>query len=630
MPGVFMEKWRNGGKRLYRIGVVSAMWQRLELTDLVFSHIADMKTALAPFMELLPVVAGSEGEESRAVAEKNGFSYIETENLPLGAKWNAALSLLRDQDVDGVVILGSDDLLNDRFFHVLKESLEEGYLLAGLDTFFVLESRSGRLMEWLGYLPPREGESIGAGRFLHRELLERLNWHLWEDGLNAGLDASMWRLLRADADRRGQSFTSRTINCRKEGIVLVDVKSSTQFNGLENLALSSGRVRMVGAPRQFLEKSYPRKLVEKILSQAPAAAELPDLTIDTLSVFPPCDTSKVPVYVLLPCIPDGVAEFASHQLVSFLGWLRTRGEQLELWVEKPQDFLRNIDCGLIGLDMRTISDGMLHLPPQMRKMVVCGGWSSMSTPASIVRRLRRVFPSLHVTADLRFSGKEEARLLASLADAVLPGPETPEAYGPPMTPCTLDRHIPFIDFVLREHAAAFMEHEDAMKDVMDIVEACATIEPGEVPVRLYLSFSANLSDIVRRWGFHTCKSSNMQMFYRIFKVCIVPPRCHNPGICAEILAAGTPLLCHVELAHSMGLGEEDGVLAFSSWEEALYLTSCLCTKQRFWEQMAERAWKTGEQLIQASETAYAGRWDRDNSPRPVESQHTEPFHVAGQ
>ena len=70
MPGVFMEKQRNGGKRLYRIGVVSAMWQRLELTDLVFSHIADMKTALAPFMELLPVVAGSEGEESRAVAER--------------------------------------------------------------------------------------------------------------------------------------------------------------------------------------------------------------------------------------------------------------------------------------------------------------------------------------------------------------------------------------------------------------------------------------------------------------------------------------------------------------------------------------------------------------------------------
>ena len=611
MPGVFMEKQRNGGKRLYRIGVVSAMWQRLELTDLVFSHIADMKTALAPFMELLPVVAGSEGEESRAVAERNGFSYTEVENLPLGAKWNAALSLLRDQDVDGVVILGSDDLLNERFFHVLKESLDEGCLLAGLDTFFVLESRSGRLMEWLGYLPPREGESIGAGRFLHRELLERLNWHLWEDGLNAGLDASMWRLLRADADRRGHSFTSRTLNCRKEGIVLVDVKSSIQINGLENLALSSGRVRMVGAPRQFLEKSYPRKLVEKILSQAPAAADLPDLTIDTLSVFPPCDTGKVPVYVLLPCIPDGVAEFAAHQLVSLLGWLRTRGEQLELWVETPAGFLHNIDYGLIGQDMRTISDGMLNLPPQMRKMVICGGWSSMSTPASIVRRLRRVFPSLHVTADLRFSGQEEAKLLASLADAVLPGPETPEAYGPPMTLCTLDRHIPFIDFVLRDHAVAFMEHEDAMKDVMDIVGACARDKAWKsAGGTLYLSFFATLSDIARQWGIQTCKSVNMQMLYRIFKVCIVPPRCHNPGICAEILAAGTPLLCHVELALSMGLGEEDGVLAFSSWEEALYLTSRLCTKQRFWEKMAERAWKTGEQLIQASETAYAGRWDR--------------------
>ena len=150
MSSVVTEKQRSCSGRPCRVGIVSAMWQRLELTDLVFSHIADMKAAVAPFMELLPVVAGSEGDASRAVAEQNVFSYREVENLPLGAKWNAALSLLRDQDVDGVVILGSDDLLNERFFHVLKTLVDEGCQLAGLDTFFVLEGRNGRLMEWRG------------------------------------------------------------------------------------------------------------------------------------------------------------------------------------------------------------------------------------------------------------------------------------------------------------------------------------------------------------------------------------------------------------------------------------------------------------------------------------------------
>lgn len=607
MSSAVTKKQRSCSGRPCRVGIVSAMWQRLELTDLVFSHIADMKAAVAPFMELLPVVAGSEGDASRAVAEQNGFSYREVENLPLGAKWNAALSLLRDQDVDGVVILGSDDLLNERFFHVLKTLVDEGCQLAGLDTFFVLEGRNGRLMEWLGYLPPREGESIGAGRFLHRELLERLNWHLWEDGLNAGLDASMWRLLRADAARRGKTFSSKTIHCREEGITLVDVKSSVQINGLEGLALASGRIRMVGAPRQFLEKTYPRKLVEKLFAQSSLSPDLSDVTIDTLEVFSPADRGKTPVYVLLPCMPEGVAELAPQQRISLLTWLRARGEQIELWVEKEQPFFPKIDSGLIGQSMRRLSDRILRLPSQMQKVILCGGWRNTSTPASVIRRLRREFPSLHVTVDLRFSGEEEAKHLAALADTVLPGPETPAEYGSPMPLCTPDRGIPLVSLPFREHAVVFMEHEGALEDAEDIVKACAADKAWRKGAggHLYLSFPDWMPAPVPQWGIHACKSENMQMFCRIFKVCIVPPRCNNSGICAEILAAGTPLLCHTELAHDLGLNEEDGVLAFSAWEEALRLTSLLCTEQKFWTQIAQRAQKAGERLCRASEAAYS-------------------------
>lgn len=608
----------NGGKHPYRIGVVSAMWQRLELTDMVFGHIAEIRKSIALVMELLPVVAGSEGEKSWAVAEKNGFGYIEVENQPLGAKWNAALSLLRNQDVDGVVILGSDDLLNEQFFHVLKRILDEGCLLAGLDTFFVLEGRSGRLMEWLGYLPPREGESIGAGRFLHRELLERLNWHLWEDGLSAGLDASMWRLLRADAARRGSSFSSRTIDCRAERVVLVDVKSSIQINGLEGLALASGRIRMVGVPREFLEEYYTRKLVNCLFSHFSASPEgrMPDVRIDTLEIFASPSTNEPPLCVLVPRLPVRTGEFAEQQRISLLTWLRVQGYHLEVWTEEPAKGASfKIDSGLTGQPVRGLSNAMRSLPSSLRQVLLCGGWSHISTPISIIRRLRRMYAGLHVIADLRFSDRSEAEHLSALTDTVLPCSGTENGRTLAAMPlCVPDRRIPFVDFALRDHAAVFMEHENAMEDAEDIARACVADASWKLSgQRLYLAFSVPMADPAPQWGLYACKSDNMQIFYRIFKVCIIPPRCDSPGICAEILAAGTPLLCQAEQASKMGLSEENGVLAFSSWEEGLRLTRLLCSKCELWTRMAEKAWETGKRLVRASDAMYSAAFGSDGS-----------------
>lgn len=601
----------------YRIGVVSAMWGRLELTDKVFAHIAAMRKAVAPFMELLPAVAGSEGERSRAVAEKNGFAYIEVENRPLGAKWNAALSLLRERDVDGVVILGSDDFLNERFFHVLKRVLDKGCPLAGLDTFFVLEGQSGRLMEWLGYLPPREGESIGAGRFLHRELLDRQNWHLWEDGLNEGLDASMWRLLRKSAAQSGTPFSPVTVNCRAEGIVLTDVKGSTQITGLETLALSSGRIRMIGSPRQFMEEAYGKTLAESLFSHSLPLAEnpssdSPDVLIDALEPFSSPDAKEPPVYVLTPHLPNGVADLADHQFTALLTSLRMQGRRLELWAENPREpFSFKVDSGMTGQRIRGLADAMRDPPPHMRRVVVWGGWRDALLPASVIKRLRRNCAALHVTADLRFSDQTEAKRLADLADVILPGAESSGTDG--LLPlCVPERRIPFTDFALRGHSAVFMEHEGAADDGGDIVRACATDAAWQkAGTRLYLSFAGSMPAPAPQWGVHACKGANMQILYRIFKVCIVPPKCVNQGICAEILAAGTPLVCHIDLADKMGLSEEHGVLAFASWKEALSLTRLLCAKREFWTRTAERAWKTGKTLLEASNKAYAALREAD-------------------
>lgn len=572
----------------------------MELTDLVFSHLAYLRARLKGIMELVPAVAGSEGDASREIAERHGFLYMETENQPLGAKWNAALSLLRDQDVDGVVILGSDDLINEHYFHVLKRTLREGCPIVGLDTFFVLDAQRGRMMEWLGYVPPREGESVGAGRFLRRDILNRLDWELWQNNLNSGLDASMWRRLRVDAARRELPFTNRVLDCRAEGIVLVDVKTSTHLNCMEDLALSSGRIRMVGAPREFLAKYYPLRVVDFLFPSGSIPAPGSDVLIDSLAVFPHARSQTVSACVLVPRLPDNVARFADQQTCALLIWLQARGYSLELWTQKPMEYRGfKIDSGLRMQRVRDIAEALGELPPSLERVLLCGGWREPGTPAGLIRRLRRTCARVRVTVDVRFSCEEEVKSLSSLADSVL---------APSAPLCLPDLRLPFVDFAQRGAAGVFMEHEKAMEDARDIAEACvndaAWKAPGE---RLYLAFADELKDIAPHRGLYVCRIHNMQMFYRIFRVCIMPQRCDNPGVCAEILAAGTPLLCHVEQARRMGLGEEDGVLAYSSWKEALHLTRLLCGKRTLWAQVAERAWKCGARFMRESDAAY-GRY----------------------
>lgn len=592
------------------------MWGRLELTDIVFANIAGIRQNMASFMDIVPVVAGSEGEASRSVAEKNGFSYVEVENHPLGSKWNAALSLLRDRNVDGVVILGSDDLVNERYFHVLKELLDQGCLLAGLDTFFVLESQNGRLMEWMGYLPPRQGESIGAGRFLHRKLLELMKWHLWEDGLHEGLDKSMWGLLRGAAARNGLNFSPITINSRAEGIVLTDVKGSTQITGLETLALSSGSMRMIGTPRYFLEQAYGKYLAQRLVSLSPALAKMsstsvPDQLVDTLAPFASSRDKKPSVYVLTPYLPNGVADMADQQFSALLATLRLQGHKVELWTENSQrEFAFKLDSGMAGQVMRSLKEVMRN-PPRVQRLIVKGGWSNTLVPLSVIKRLRRNCPEIKVTADLRFSDTEEARSLVAAADSVVPDiSEIGDGGFWPL--CVPERKIPFIGFAMREHAAVFMEHEAAIDEVDDLILACATDGAWQkAQMRIYLSFACETPAPAPQYGVYSCISGNMQIFYRIFKVCIIPPSCHNQGICAEILAAGTPLLCSADLGRKMNLGEEDGVVTFTSWKEALTLTRMLCAKRDVWEGLAKKAWKTGKRIVETSAKDYAALVPRE-------------------
>lgn len=198
---------------------MTAIWRRPALTRAVMEYYARAMERVKT-VELVGAVAGSEGDASRSIAEGAGWHYVEAENSPLGAKFNAALAAARELEPDAVVVIGSDDLLSDRVWTAYNACLGRGYPYAGLSDcmFYDLESR--RFVHWLGYTC-RRPDPIGLGRMIAKPLLEAVDWRLWKDDVVRGLDSCMTSILRPYV----QGSTVAMVSCAKSGIGAMDVKT---------------------------------------------------------------------------------------------------------------------------------------------------------------------------------------------------------------------------------------------------------------------------------------------------------------------------------------------------------------------------------------------------------------------
>lgn len=241
-----------------RIAVLTCLWKRHALSARVLARYQAIRETLRGRVEVLLFAVGSEGDASRRIAEDHGFHYTEHANDPLGAKWNAGLAAIRGHDVDAVLIVGSDDLLDAGYFERCAAALQAGYTFIGLRDFYLFDLATLRLCYWPGYAEGsgRFGEPIGLGRCLHRVLLERSDWRLWEDALNAGLDSSMMQRLAQRYASDAATMRVAVLSCRTHGIPAVDVKSGENIWSFSQMIEGLGRVEY-SEPISFFVERFP-------------------------------------------------------------------------------------------------------------------------------------------------------------------------------------------------------------------------------------------------------------------------------------------------------------------------------------------------------------------------------------
>jgi hypothetical protein len=249
------------------IVIGTLLWKRHEVFRVWAEALLDAATH--PFSV---VVAGSEGESSRALVESYGFHYMETPNQPLGAKANERLRGCRDLEPDYVVLTGSDDIVCPATFARYRHLAEQGVDEVAINDIYHLNALTGELAYSRGYTNHRRGEPVAPWRMLSRRLCEQVGWRLWDSSAPVHLDGHSYRRLR-DVDHE-----EHRLHLRDEGLFVCDIKS------LVNMTPWAMRENWETVDRSVLEGRLSARVQGRLaaLQDALQGAEGTELGVDHL------------------------------------------------------------------------------------------------------------------------------------------------------------------------------------------------------------------------------------------------------------------------------------------------------------------------------------------------------------
>jgi hypothetical protein len=214
-----------------RIAFVTGVWKRPEIFEMFAAGIHAIERHVLGRdvrIKVCCIVAGSEGAVSRVMVENHGFVYIETPNEPLAEKMNTTIKAAKSINATHVICLGSDDIITPALFDKYIEFIREGYDFIGALDWYFYDTVSGKSLYWNGYTEPwRKGHTCGAGRCLSANLLDKWNWHVWENKHSRILDNSMQDKLKHTP------HSIKTFKLKAFGLIGLDIKSQTNMTPFE-------------------------------------------------------------------------------------------------------------------------------------------------------------------------------------------------------------------------------------------------------------------------------------------------------------------------------------------------------------------------------------------------------------
>lgn len=149
-------------------------------------------------------------------------------------KAQVSLDKARPLKTDAVIMMGSDDYIDAAAMNLIQRLLIDHDYICFSDCYF---DDRGTWYRWPGYPAehPRHGEPVGAGKVIRRDLLDKIDWQVWTKHRPGSVDREAHAMLSS------KCTSMAVINCKRDGVMLVDVKDSysrtpiSKFDYLEPL-----------------------------------------------------------------------------------------------------------------------------------------------------------------------------------------------------------------------------------------------------------------------------------------------------------------------------------------------------------------------------------------------------------
>lgn len=149
---------------------------------------------------LFVVCTGHTISEKLVVELAGGDFIIVRDNIPLGQKWQLALDKAREYDPLAILYMGSSDWVSSNWCSVLQKDLDNGYAMSGTKGIYFLDIQAKnekKMIWWGGYKEDRGNEPIGTGRLFSREILDIMDWRLFDVTKDSSIDYCQMRALDA-------------------------------------------------------------------------------------------------------------------------------------------------------------------------------------------------------------------------------------------------------------------------------------------------------------------------------------------------------------------------------------------------------------------------------------------------
>jgi len=199
-----------------KIVILTAMHKRQETVKYCFDKMPNIKK----------IVMYSDDADGVFLDSFPNVYKFKTPNNPLSTKWNEGVKKLKDFDFDAMILLGSDDYIDEAFINYVSLNISKYEMIAFKDIYF---QSGGSTYYWGGYECAREGEPIGAGKVYAKSFLHRIKYNLYPTPINKRLDALSWKVcVNAKANMLITTL-------KENGLYCCDVKDGQGMTKLESV-----------------------------------------------------------------------------------------------------------------------------------------------------------------------------------------------------------------------------------------------------------------------------------------------------------------------------------------------------------------------------------------------------------